>query len=138
MPPAVPSGPAGLSACAPSAVAETPAQGGPAQAQDARGLLTFVETEVFRDEARSKSPDSLRRSLRECRAAVRRFEAADSRSHKALYAALERVYAFLFQAEDDPTAFEQFLAAAGRAAKAIRRETRGRTTTPRTLPKSPG
>ncbi len=98
---------------APYAGAETPGRDGPAQAQDARGLLAVVETEVARDQARGKSPDTLRQSLRDCRTAVRKLAAADSRSHKALYAALERVYAFHFRAEDDPEAFGQLLAAAG-------------------------
>jgi len=97
----------------PQAGAEPPARDGPARAQDARGLLAVVETEVSRGEARDKSPDTLRQSLRDCRTAVRRLAVANTRSHKALYAALERVYAFHFQAEDDPAAFEQLIAAAG-------------------------
>jgi hypothetical protein len=100
-------------AATPAAAASDPVESDPTQSQDARGLLTLVEAEVSPNGPHPRSLDSLNRSLQECQALVRRIDAAESRSHKALYAALERVYAFHFQAEPDPEAFEQLLADAG-------------------------
>jgi hypothetical protein len=107
-----------LEAAQPPAAASDPVENdtlesGPAQSQDARGLLTLVEAEVAPKGPQPRNLDSLNRSLQECQALVRRIDAAESRSHKALYAALERVYAFHFQADADSEALERLLADAG-------------------------
>ena len=45
-------------------------------------------------------------SLGECRALARKLRSADSRSREALYRALDRAYAFSFEAEADPGGFQ--------------------------------
>ncbi len=81
--------------------------------QGARRLLAMVEAEVAGRGEPANAAMALDHSLRECRLLVQQANDATSRSHKALYAALDRVYAFHVQAEADPEALERLLAEAG-------------------------
>jgi hypothetical protein len=81
--------------------------------QGARRLLAMVEAEIAGRNPPAEAPKDLNHSLGECHVLVQQAAAAASRSHKALYAALDRVYAFHLEAEADPAAFERLLAEAG-------------------------
>ena len=85
----------------------------PDSEQGARRLLAMVEAEVAGRDRPVETSKALDHGLRECQLLVQRVIAATSRSHKALYAALDRVYAFHIQAEADPAALERMLAQAG-------------------------
>ncbi len=81
--------------------------------QGARRLLAMVEAEISGQDLAAETTKALDHSLRECRLLVQQVATAAARSHKALYAALERVYAFHIEAEAEPAALERLLAAAG-------------------------
>ena len=61
----------------------------------------------------AQAPKALDNSLQECQLLVQRVIAATSRSHMALYAALDRVYAFHAQAEVERVALKPLLAETG-------------------------
>jgi hypothetical protein len=85
------------------------------QNEGAKGLIELVESEVGGQTEAPQELDlePLQNSLRECRNLARKIDAAQSRSRKALYDALERVYAFHLESEADPTAFAALVDAAG-------------------------
>ena len=82
--------------------------------QGARGLIALVETGVNAGESeQNEGQPGLRASLDECQSFARQISAAESRSRKALYEALERVYAFYHEAAADPEELETLVAQAG-------------------------
>lgn len=85
--------------------------------QDARGLIALVEAEIEAAEPAAE-PGPLQATLQECRGLAAQIDVAESRSRKALYDTLERVYAFHLDAEAEPAAFEALTAAAGLAVQA--------------------
>ncbi len=82
---------------------------------DAKGLIALVESEMAPGAENGPEVDlgPLQDSLRECQGMARRIDAAESRSRKALYETLERVYAFHLQSEAEPQVFAALISGAG-------------------------
>lgn len=88
--------------------AEAPAAEELAAAPVAEELVAAPAAEVDPPPASAR----LSASLRQCRALARKVVGADARSHRALYEALEGVYALHFECQDDPAGHARLLAAA--------------------------
>ncbi len=91
------------------------AEPGPGAEGAAKGLIALVESEMAQGEEADRRIDlgPLQNSLHECQGMARKIDAAESRSRKALYDTLERVYAFHLQSEADPDAFASLIDEAG-------------------------
>ena len=91
--------------------AAAPAPGPIERAGAKAGVLAetdvFVEPDILAgaDDSVALGSNTLAASLEECRALARAFDAANSRSKDTLYQALQKAYAFSFQAEAEPEAF---------------------------------
>ena len=75
---------------------------------DAPALNVVADADGPSDpEAPDRAAQDLAASLEECRALARDFDAASTRSKETLYQALQKAYAFSFQAEADPDSFKE-------------------------------
>ena len=84
--------------------------------EDGKSVDCVVGTVNFKltnDEAVVFDARALSDSLMRCRAIADDFKAAESRSHKTLYRALASAYAFYFESQTNPEAYQDLLTGSG-------------------------